>query len=84
MPYLVSTKSGQFKDRTQKINKNNNKIKAFLPEFQNDKIMRGENRAIAFPLRCIPEFYRISILKEDPAKTRHIKRDTFQERHAEQ
>lgn len=71
-------KLDKFKGRKQKTNK---KIfKAFLSEFQNDKIIRGKGTDSALPLRNIPEIYRISIVKEDSAKINHIKGDTVQEK----
>lgn len=73
MTYQCPQKLDKFKGRKQKINK---KIfKAFLSKFQNDKIIRGKGTDSALPLRNIPEIYRISILKEDSAKTNHITGD---------
>lgn len=48
------------------------------------KIIRGEGTGISLPLRNIPEVYRISVLKEDPAKTKYIRGDMLQEKAAEQ
>lgn len=45
------------------------KCKAYLGEFQNNKIIRGEGTGIALPLRNIPEIYRIKHFKGE--ETQH-------------
>lgn len=76
--YQCPQKLDKFKGGNQKTNKKI--LKVFLSEFPNDKIIRGKGTDSALPLRNIPEIYRISILKEDLAKTNHIKGDIVQEK----